>query len=360
MPESHASGTGKFLLWLAAIFLVLATALQIFYYVEFKPTGDGSREVEFTIQEGETWSEVMSGLQSDGLIKSAKFGDFLLKLEPDAQHYAGTYLLNDGMNTQEIIDYLSDPENQELQPIAFTIVPGTWAKDIASQLSQYFPFTQEEILEKWNDETYIEELAETYTWLNPEALSSSDLKVKLEGYLFPETYNLDQDMDIDGITRMFLDGFDTFYQENKDAIEASDYSLEQLLTMASIVQFEAGDETDMAAIAGVFYNRINADMNLESSVTVCYALYEEFSDATACETNYDIDSPYNTYLNAGLPPGPIDNPSAAAILAAITPDQNNYLYFAADINNVKDGKVYFSETYEEHLAICEELGLLYE
>ena len=124
----------------------------------------------------------------------------------------------------------------------------------------------------------------------------------------------------------------------------------------TFVQFESGTKQDMATIAGVFYNRLNQDMRLESSVTVCYALYDQFDDPQDCETQTDVDSPYNTYLNNGLPVGPILNPGGDALLAVLEPESSEYLFFAADIHG--DGKVYYSKTYEEHQRICEELGLI--
>ena len=112
----------------------------------------------------------------------------------------------------------------------------------------------------------------------------------------------------------------------------------------------------MKKIAGVFYNRLNEGMKLDSSVTVCYALYDEYEDPTDCEVKTDVDSPYNTYLHSGLPIGPILNPGEQAIKAVLHPTKTDDLYFLADING--DGKVYYSKTLEEHEAKMKELGLV--
>ena len=143
-------------------------------------------------------------------------------------------------------------------------------------------------------------------------------------------------------------------------------SLHELITLASIVQYEAATSEDMQRIAGVFYNRLKADMPLQSTVTVCYALYDDLdrSDTDswkACEASTDIDSPYNTYLHSGLPVGPILNPGEEAIEAVLHPENNDYLFFIADINGVKGeaGKVYYSRTYEEHQKLQEELNLIF-
>jgi UPF0755 protein len=362
MHNKKVRGWGKAILVLVCLILVAFTSLELFDYIEFRPTGDGDETVDFVIEDGQTWNEVLENLQEDGLIRSAKFTSYLLKLYRGKEHYAGTYELNNGMSAQQILETLSDSENAKNTTVQVTITPGSWAKDVAANLATLYPqYTADEFLEKWNDIDYITELSADYTFLDPEVLNNPDLKVKLEGYLYPETYYCDEDMDIDQITRMILTGFNSVYQEYYNEFESISeyYSVQDIVTMASLVQFEAGDESQMKDIAGVFYNRLNTDMMLQSSVTVCYALYEEFSDATACETNYDIDSPYNTYLYEGLPAGPICNPGKAAIEAALNPNANGYLFFVADVNNVKDGGIYYSSTYEEHLALMDELGLTY-
>ena len=196
-----------------------------------------------------------------------------------------------------------------------------------------------------------------YSFLNVDDLNNSNYKVKLEGYLFPDTYFLEKNDSLDDITRVLLDRFDVMYKENKKAFDQSDLSIHRIISLASVVQFEASEPGDMAKIAGVFYNRLDQGMKLQSSVTVCYALYDDFNDPKDCETNPEVDSPYNTYLHEGLPIGPILNPGDEAIKAVLNPKKTDYLFFAADIYNKVDGKVHYTKTYEEHLEECEKLGL---
>ena len=213
---------------------------------------------------------------------------------------------------------------------------------------------------------YIRTLAQDYAFLDADTLDNKDYRVRLEGYLFPETYAFDEDADADAVTRTFLDHFQEIYEKYAHDFEDSDMSIHELITLASIVQYEASTAEDMKTIAGVFYNRLQEGMPLQSTVTVCYALYDDLdrSDSEswkACEASTDIDSPYNTYLNEGLPIGPIVNPGEQAIEAVLHPDENDYLYFIADINGVRgeQGKVYYSTTYEEHRQLQEELGLVF-
>lgn len=342
------------------VLLVLAAAAGYGWY-SIQPAGTGKSE-EFTVNEGESLPSILGRLQSDGMIRNADLSRLYLQVKGVPGWYAGTYPVSSDMSAEEIMQVLADPARAISQDVKITIPEGWWAKEVAQELSEHFPYRKQEFLDAWNDMDYIRTLTKDYPFLSVKSLNNSALKVKLEGYLFPETYFIDPEADIDEITRTFLDQFASVYNELKPQFEASDYSVEQVLTLASIVQFESGTEADMKDIAGVFDNRLAQNMRLESSVTVCYALYDQFDDPKACETRTDIDSPYNTYLAEGLPPGPILNPGKAAIEAVLAPADNDYLFFVADIYNKKSdpGKVYYAKTYEEHQKLMEELGLVIE
>ena len=124
----------------------------------------------------------------------------------------------------------------------------------------------------------------------------------------------------------------------------------ELMTLASIVEYEASTDEDMRLVAGVFMNRLEAGMKLQSSVTICYALYD-FESWEECESasNNQNPSPYNTYVHEGLPPGPILNPSLRAIEATLDYTPSSYLFFIADVHGVVDGKVHYQTTYDEHV-----------
>lgn len=354
------SGFGKVLLWILCILLVLFTAVEVVGYYQFQPVSSKDTQTQdFTIEEGEGMGQVLDNLQKDGLIRSADVTKLFVRLTRKADFYAGTFKLSPSMSTTDILQYIADPNHIEQTALVLTIPEGTWAKEVAASIASLYPsISQEQVLAKWNDQSYIEELAKDYSFLDPATLSNADLKVKLEGYLLPDTYHLNKDMDINAITRMILDQFKAVWDENKAAFDASGMSPEQIVTLASIIQFESGHAEDMPNISSVFHNRLAAGMDLQSSVTVCYALYENFDNAQACETNYDIDSPYNTYRNSGLPVGPVCNPGRAALLAAVQPADTDYMFFAADINNVVDGKVHYSVTDEEHQQTLHDLKLL--
>lgn len=347
----------KFVLGIFVLLLVIGIGGFVYVQSNLKPVGDGQNAIEYEISEGESFDSVLTGLEEQGLIRSQSIAKLYARLTGSNQYYAGLFELNDGMSTQEILSTIADQNNALPEALKLTIPEGTWAKEVAASISKLFPqYSVQEILDTWNDVDYLKTLAKDYDFLDIDALNNENYKVKLEGYLFPETYFLDEDSDIDAITRTLLDQFDTIYASHKTEFKKSSYSVHELITLASVVQFESGTTADMTKIAGVFYNRLNQDMKLESSVTVCYALYDEFGDPKDCETQIDVDSPYNTYQNAGLPIGPILNPGEEAIVAVLKPESSDYLFFAADIYG--DGKVYYSKTYEEHQKISQELGLI--
>ena len=194
------------------------------------------------------------------------------------------------------------------------------------------------------------EMIDRYEFLD-ESILNDAYHVKLEGYLYPNSYFIYRNTDAREVTLRLLDGFDTVYQSLKADIEASDYTVHELVTFASVVQFESGNPEDMPIIASVFTNRFKAGMKMESSVTVCYALYDEFKNFQDCETNPDIESPYNTYLYEGLPVGPVNNPSIDALKAVLHPADTDYYYFISDVYG--DHQLIPAKTYEEHLANVE-------
>ena len=178
---------------------------------------------------------------------------------------------------------------------------------------------------------------------------NSDVKCLLEGYLFPNTYEFFRDSSIEDITEKLLDATLKIYKENEEAFMASQYSVHELFTLASIVQRETGNTNDMPLVASVFFNRLATGMQLQSSVTVCYALDIGLNgDWTKCEVIQDSSDPYNTYQIMGFPPGAICNPGKDALLAVLNPVDSDYFFFIGDVCG--NGGTIFAKTYGEQLA----------
>ncbi|MGN1275892.1 MAG: endolytic transglycosylase MltG [Floccifex sp.] len=350
------SHKGKIVL-IVILLLLIGILLGSIFYIRsmISSVGNGDKQEVLVIEQGESFQSVLDHLEEMDLIHDASFASLYVKLKGNVSYYAGNYTLNDGMNLDEILEYLSDSNHAFEDSVSITIPEGKWAKEIAEILSQNFDYSQQEIIDYWNNEDTLKALCNDYEFLNFEDIHKTEYKIKLEGYLFPETYSIPTDASIDEITRILLNQFNKMYQEYKEDFNQSEYSVHEIVTLASVVQFESGYKEDMPTIAGVFYNRLNNGMRMQSSVTVCYALYDDFSDPTDCEVQTDIDSPYNTYLYDGLPIGPILNAGKDAFEATLHPEENDYFYFAADIHG--DGKVYYSKTFEEHQQICDQLNL---
>lgn len=169
-------------------------------------------------------------------------------------------------------------------------------------------------------------------------------EMRLEGYLFPDTYNFVPN-DEYGIINEMLKRFEQFYNKYKEDILNSSYSMDEIITLASIIEREAGS-ADKYTVSSVFHNRLKSNKYpyLQSCATVQYVLKERKPVLSLDDTK--IDSPYNTYINKGLPIGPIASPGEASIAAALNPSQTNYYFFVLG----SDGKHHFSETFNEHIV----------
>lgn len=327
------------------IVAVAAGGAYAFYVSQLMPVSSESHEVAFTIEAGESTQTVLDRLVDEKIIKNELAAKVYMKLAGKHEIMAGDFLLDTSWGTRQILDILNDPTEAKAQEVTLTITEGMWAKDIAALMEANTNVKAEDLLALWNDKEYILSLQDRYTFINEGMLNSEH--VYLEGYLFPETYAFLKQTTPEAITERLLDHTQQILDQYQQEIEASSLSIHEIMTLASIVQYEANTEADMKLIAGVFYNRMKKGMKLQSSVTVCYALYE-FDDWTDCETNSDLASPYNTYYVEGLPPGPILNPGEQAIAAVLHPTESSYLYFMADVYG--DGKVYYAKTYAEHEA----------
>lgn len=339
----------KIVVTIIAFLLIIVVFLSGFlvYQVNLQPVADESETVLFEVAEGDSIAAAIDRLAAANLIKSRSAAKIYARLNGLHEIKAGHFQLDRSWNTGEILRYLNDSGNAAAQQAKITVTEGMWAKDIAKKIEDTLGIKADELIELWNDDAYLKTLIEKYDCLDEEILNDQT-RVKLEGYLYPETYHFDVEATKEEVTETFLNQFEQVYDEMKRDFVASSYSPHELITLASLVQYEAQTREDMELIAGVFYNRMDEGMRLESSVTVCYALYEEYEHAQDCELNATIDSPYNTYLHAGLPIGPILNPGKDAIEAVLHPQESDYLYFMADIYG--DGKVYYAKTLEEHEA----------
>ena len=333
------------------ILLMFALLLLFFgyrYYNAQKAVGSTSETVSFTVDAGTSSRIVLKKLAEAGLVRDEFMGYLYARQNNLTNMKAGSYTLDKSWDLEHILTVLNDPNGAVYDQVSITIIEGDWAKDIAAKIASVTNVSREELLAKWNDEQYVRSLMKEYPFLT-EDLFQPEVRCLLEGYLFPDTYNFFPKTDADTVTRTLLNAQLALYNQYKDEIAATGLKVHAFYTLASIVQYESGRPEDMAKIAQIFFNRLQIDMPLQSSVTVCYALdlNRDTDDWKACEVNPTFDSPYNTYLHKGLPPGPILNPGEAAIQATLHPDTSmqGYYYFMAD---VKTGTVHYAKTLAEH------------
>ncbi len=338
---------GRLLLLLLIPILLAAGIFYLSYQNSLKPVQSESETVSFTVEDGTSAKQAAKNLKEAGLIKNADFAYYYVRKIGLTDIKTGTYQLDKSWDVEHIFEVLNNPNAGEVDTVSITIIEGDWAKHVAQKISEATNVSYDELIALWNDETYIRSLMERYPFLTEE-LFNPNIRIKLEGFLAPNTYIFYPETTAETVTEKILDQQLAVYQKYSDAIAQSNYTVHEIYTLASIVQYESGKIDDMKLIAGVFYNRLNINMPLQSSVTVCYAMDEDNGENwLACEANSDYESPYNTYKYPGLPPGPIVNAGEDAIEAVLNPTDSNYYYFMADVNT---GVVYYASTLEEHNA----------
>jgi UPF0755 protein len=227
-------------------------------------------------------------------------------------------------------------------------VEGSTVPQYAAAIAEKFSYSAEDILAVWNDREYLSALIDDYWFLTDEILREG-IMYPLEGYLYPETYIItDEDATIQEITQVILAMTDEKLSQRRGAIENSGRTVHQFLALTSVVENESLFQKDRPVIAGVFINRLERGMPLQSDITVLYALQEKRVDVTY--KDLEVDSGYNTYKYSGLPIGPVCSPSAPAMDDVLDYEKSDYLFFFAK----EDGTVIFSKTLEEHEKAAKE------
>ncbi len=326
------------------ILLLISSVAYISYAL--KPIQKTSAEFVLVIEKGDTARSITAFLDDNNVIKDQTIAYLYVKQVGLTNIKVGTYRIDKSWDVKRIFTLLNDPKGAENTDVKVTLQEGLWAKEMAKKIADVTNVTAEELLSLWNDKAYIASIMDKYPFLTDEVFDER-LKVKLEGYLFPETYYFFKNATAVGITEKILDQTLKIYRKYENEFAKSKYSIHELFTLASITQFEAGNDADNKIISGIWFNRLDAKMFLQSSVTVCYALYD-YDHWRACEVNPQLDSPYNTYRYGGIPIGPIANPGESALASVLYPTKSDYLFFIADVYG--DGTIYYAKTYAEHQA----------
>lgn len=320
------------------IFLIVILTIVIFCYMFFNnvffPLNRG-KQMEFTIKQGESSYQVAQNLESNDLIKNAFFFDVYMKFSGKYKNIMpGNFQLSDSMNSVEISNLIS----KQLSGVSFDekqikIIEGWNLGQIGDYLEKEGFCNKEEWenLSKSNDYDY-------------DFIKQKPKNTDLEGYLFPDTYRVYKDSTCEEIINKLLQNFDNKVTlQMRDDIRSQGKSISEIITMASIVEKEVRSQNDMKIVAGIFWDRIQYGQALESCATLAYILGENKPQYSYEDTR--IQSPYNTYINKGLTPSPINNPGINSIKASIYPEKSDYNYFLTD---PETGNTIFSKTFEEH------------
>ena len=360
----------RFVRFLVTLLILLALlGVGGFYgyrYAEsaLQPIDPSSKQyVKVQIPEGSNSQEIGSILEKSGLIKHGLLFTAYVKYKNYSDLKSGYYNLQKSMGTEDLIKALQKggtPEPQEVVYANLTIPEGFTLEQIAQTVAQLQgefkePLTAEAFMAKVQDENFIaQEVAKYPKLLESLPAKDSGVRYRLEGYLFPATYTIKESTTIESLIDEMLATMDKNLSPHYATIKEKNLTVNELLTIASLVEKEGAKTEDRKLIAGVFYNRLNLGMPLQSNIAILYAegkLGQKISLADDVAIDTAIDSPYNVYTNIGLMPGPVDSPSLDAIESSINQTKSDNLFFVA---NVQDGKVYFAATKEEHDKNVEE------
>ena len=352
----------KKLIIIIGVILVIIILLISLYFYGLTPVSKESDIITFTITSGESKPDIIDALDKEGLIKSKVSAYIYVAIHRNLNLQAGDYELSPNMSLEEILNKFHDGEIiTEDNTFDLTFVEGRRLVRYADTIASATNTTSEEVIEVLSDPEYLNELIDEYWFLTDDILNE-DIYYPLEGYLFASTYELYNGSSIKDIVKRMLDGMNAVLSNYQEEIEKSNYSIHELLTLASIVEVEGSTSRDRAGVAGVFYNRLESGWSLGSDATTYYAAGVEFSERDLYVSEINDINAYNTRpaaMAGRLPVGPICSPSEESIEAVLNPEHHDYYFFVAD----KNGKTYFTKTNAEHDAVISELqasGLWYE
>lgn len=335
--------------WLViSVFTIIALAGAFLSFM-IATGGPGSGEpAEFEIPNGATVADAAAILAENDIIFSDELFTLYLRLTDTSDFQAGLYAMPTSIGYEEAASLLVKG-GQPVSNGSLVIPEGTNIEAIADIISTSTEYSAEEVLAVIQDENFFAEMQTLFPELLGEVAKNDQVKYKLEGYLFPATYETREGQTIEEMLQEMLSAAENVRQQHADELSKTSFAYHEILTLASLIEGEAATAEDRRMVSGVFYNRLAIDMPIQSDVSILYAHNEHLPYVTVADTQ--IDSPYNLYQNPGLGPGPFNNPGQASIAAALNPQSSDYYYFVADIST---GKVYYSKTIEEHNELVEE------
>ena len=335
LRKKRKKNIGRTLIMLLLI-IVIALASMFISTIK-KPLKISELEV-VNVEEGDSFYSVINSLSNEKKIKSPFIIKIYAKLTGlDLEVVPGSHTLEKGMSVKDIAKTLKDTNNANA--ITITIPEGFNIEDIATRVEEKGICTKDEFLsavKSYPLPSYVKD--------NP------DKRYNLEGFLFPDTYNFEIGVEPEYIIETMIKRFEEVWNEITEGLDIKEDDIEKIINVASIIEKEARVDEDRPLIASVIYNRLEQDMPLQIDATVIYA--HGYYIENVRNRHLAIESKYNTYLHKGLPVGPICNPGAPSIKAALNPANTNYLFYLL----ASDDEHYFTDNYDDFLKKKEELG----
>ena len=335
---------------IALLLIVLIGGFFTWNYIkgETQPVDTAQTElVSFEIEQGASVKEVSKALEKEGIIRNSKLFNFYLKFKNVSGFKSGLYHVSKSMTLDEIIAELSGAGKDKDQNATKVLIrEGEQLTEIAKEVEKSTKYSAEDFMAKVQDEDFLRYLVQKFPKLLTQSYNGYQVKYVLEGYLFPATYDMNDSKTLQMLITEMVAKTDEVMSKYYDKILESDYTLQEIMALASLIEKEGTKLEDRKKISSVFHNRIKENMKLQTDVSVQYALGEHKESLSL--SDLEVDSPYNLYQNYGVGPGPYNSPSEDSIVAALEPEKTDYLYFLADIHTKE---IYYAKTYEEHLEL---------
>jgi len=337
----------KIIIIILTVLLVGIFLVGFYYNYQISAVSRDSERVVVEIKEGSVYS-IGETLYENNLIRSTFIFKVYVKLNGVTSLKASTYEFDRNMKLKEIIEILEEGNSYNPDEVRITFKEGLNIRKIAKVIEENTNNSYDDFMKLMDDNDYINSLIDKYWFLTDEILNDK-IYYPLEGYLFPNTYAfLNKDVSVKEIVNVMLDEMEEQLKKYKDEIDNSEFSVHDIMTLASVVELEGASSDDRASVAGVFYNRIKDGWVLGSDVTTYYYLkIDDFKQSLNGNPNlYTCDNAYNTRCTSfvGLPVGPISNPGIESMNATIKYKEHNYYYFVADCS----GKTYLNKDMTGH------------
>ncbi|MGG3999570.1 endolytic transglycosylase MltG [Anoxybacillus kestanbolensis] len=348
LQEHEAKTVRKMVLYITAplLLLIIAACIGLFVYIRsaLQPVDPNDKTpIHVEIPIGSSVYTIANVLEKNGVIKNATIFRYYVKFKNHADFQAGNYTFTKAMTLAQIAEQLKTGKLAKEAKLKITIPEGKQLTQIATIISQKTGYSSEDIMAKLTNRTYINELIKKYPSVLTTDILNKNIRYALEGYLFPATYSFTEEKPkLEEIIETMIAKTEEVLAKYGEDMEARGMTVHQLLTMASLIEEEATEKADREKIASVFYNRLEKGMPLQTDPTVLYALGQHKS--RVYYKDLEVNSPYNTYMHKGLPPGPIANAGEMSIHAALHPAETDYFYFLA----TPAGDVIFTKTLDEH------------